>query len=187
MISFTVSYCPLIFYPSQNTNRCHATAENLPNIPLNAARSALQEAQTSSTYVPSRQEAIPPVAKLNLLALHWLALKQARDLLSPSGAIVSSMGGRVPIASMMHMVVTAGYTPSVLTYTWKIQSEPEEVIGGYKTFQEQGLGPVSLFTIHNKPSSFIQIIRSFSSIQPRYWKRFFRITLRLQQPINFRL
>jgi len=115
--------------------------ENLPNIPLDAARSALQEAQTSSTYVPSRQEAIPPVAKLNLLALHWLALKQARDLLSPSGAIVSSMGGRVPIASMMHMVVTAGYTPSVLTYTWKIQSEPEEVIGGYKTFQEQGLGP----------------------------------------------
>ena len=59
------------------------------------------------------------------------------------------MGGRVPIQSMLSMAKSVGFQAEVLIYTWKIQSEPEEVIGGYKKNQEDGLGPVSfLFAFH---------------------------------------
>ncbi|KAF8876854.1 hypothetical protein BD779DRAFT_1677605 [Infundibulicybe gibba] len=113
--------------------------ENLPNIPIDAVH-IIDAGQTSSTYVPVRTEIIPPVATDNLLALHWLALRQARHILSPTGAIISSMGGRVPISSM-------------------IQSEPEEVIGGYKKNQEAGMGPFYFY-----PASVLE--STFKSLSP---------------------
>ncbi len=119
--------------------------ENLPNIPLDTKMRKLFSGQTSSTYVPERHEKIVNIANDSLLALHWLCMVQARELLAPQGAIISSMGGRVPISNMITMSESAGYNPDVLTYTWKIQSEPEEVIGGYKRNQEEGLGPVGFF------------------------------------------
>lgn len=113
---------------------------------------ALHSGQTSSTYVPQRVEKIAPVAHDSLLALHWLALIQARELLSPKGSILSSMGGRVPLIAMYEMARSAGYSAEVLVYTWKIQSEPEEVIGGYMRNQEEGLGPVS-----HHPRTIVQV------------------------------
>lgn len=112
--------------------------ENLPNIPLDPAARALFSGQTSSTYVAERHEKIVDVADESLLALHWLCMVQAKDLLAPGGSILSSMGGRVDISSMISMCRSAGYNPEVLIYTWKVQSEPEEVIGGYRTHQEKG-------------------------------------------------
>ncbi|KAF9037795.1 hypothetical protein BDZ89DRAFT_430879 [Hymenopellis radicata] len=115
--------------------------ENLPNIPLDTKMRKLFSGQTSSTYVPERHEKVVNIANDSLLALHWLCMVQARELLALQGAIISSMGGRVPISNMITMSESAGYNPDVLTYTWKIQSEPEEVIGGYKRNQEEGMGP----------------------------------------------
>ncbi|KAJ7197816.1 hypothetical protein GGX14DRAFT_402436 [Mycena pura] len=114
--------------------------ENLPNIPLSPGY-AIDAGQTSSTYVPGRVEDIPPIATENLLALHFLALRQAKPLLSATGAIISSIGGRVPLAVLPKMASEAGCNAQILTYTWKIQSEPEEVIGGYKKNQQDGHGP----------------------------------------------
>ncbi|KIM86946.1 hypothetical protein PILCRDRAFT_4194 [Piloderma croceum F 1598] len=102
---------------------------------------ALHSGQASSTYAAERYEQIPAIANDSLLALHWLALVQAKTLLAPGGAVLSSMGGRVPLAAMLEMARSAGYVPQVLTYTWKIQSEPEEVIGGYNKNQEDGTRP----------------------------------------------
>ncbi|KAJ7929238.1 hypothetical protein B0H13DRAFT_2652412 [Mycena leptocephala] len=96
---------------------------------------------TSATYVPRRAENIPSIATENLLALHFLALCQAKPLLSATGAVLSSIGGRVSIDILLEMAFEAGYSADILTYTWKIQSEPEEVIGGYKKNQEDGHGP----------------------------------------------
>ena len=67
---------------------------------------------------------------------------QAKTLLAPSGAVLSSIGGRVPLAAMLEMARSAGYVAQVLTYTWKIESEPEEAIGGYKKNQADGARPV---------------------------------------------
>ncbi|KAF8882674.1 hypothetical protein BD779DRAFT_1472809 [Infundibulicybe gibba] len=132
--------------------------ENLPNIPIDAGH-ILDSGQTSSTYVPTRTEAIPSVATNNLLALHWLALEQAKHILSPTGAIISSMGARVPISSLVSMARSAGFNAHVLIYTWKIQSEPEEVIGGYKRSQEAGLGPFYFY-----PASVLE--STFESLSP---------------------
>ena len=93
--------------------------------------------------MPERHEKIPAIAHDSLLALHWLALIQAKKLLAPGGAVISSMGGRVPLVTMLEMARSAAFVAQVLTYTWKIQSEPEEVIGGYKINQKDCLRPVN--------------------------------------------
>ncbi|KAJ7872223.1 hypothetical protein B0H13DRAFT_1633966, partial [Mycena leptocephala] len=132
--------------------------ENLPNIPLSPGH-AIDAGQTSSTYVPWRVEDIPSIATENLLALHFLALSQAKPLLSPTGAVISSIGGRVSIAVLLKMAFEAEYNAEILTYTWKIQSEPEEVIGGYKKSQEDGHGPFYFY-----PAAVLEKV--FRSLHP---------------------
>lgn len=53
------------------------------------------------------------------------------------------MGGRVPLEAMLHVADSAGFVGRVLGLSWKAQSEPEAVIGGYAAHQASGLGPVS--------------------------------------------
>ncbi|KAJ7106576.1 hypothetical protein C8R44DRAFT_638240, partial [Mycena epipterygia] len=132
--------------------------ENLPNIPLSIGH-CIDAGQTSSTYVPGRFEDIPSVATENLLALHFLALTQAKQLLSPSGAVISSIGGRVSVAVLLKMAFEAGYKGEILTYIWKIRSEPEEVIGGYKKNQEDGHGPFYFY-----PTTVLEEV--FHSLHP---------------------
>ncbi|KAF8876857.1 hypothetical protein BD779DRAFT_1475482 [Infundibulicybe gibba] len=139
--------------PLSNQGPFDLIYENLPNIPIDATH-IIDAGQTSSTYVPQRQETIPNIATDNLLALHWIALQQAKHLLSPTGAILSSIGGRVPISALISMARSAGYNAHVLTYTWKIQSEPEEVIGGYKNNEETGLGPFFFYPASVLESTF---------------------------------
>lgn len=88
---------------------------------------------------------VPRSISVALLELHYVCLVQARSfgLLHPNGAILSSMGGRVPIKTMLEVADAAGYTGRILTVWWKEQSEPESVIGGYAEHEQQGLGPVS--------------------------------------------
>ena len=118
---------------------------NLPNVPL-PEMVDLNKAQTSSTFIGDRTaDKIPAHVTSNLLDLHYVCLCQARDLalLNPSGAVLSSMGGRVPIQAMLKMADSASYAGRVLGLSWKAQSEPGNVIGGYAEQEKQGLGPVS--------------------------------------------
>ncbi|KAF2819835.1 hypothetical protein CC86DRAFT_412757 [Ophiobolus disseminans] len=117
--------------------------ENLPNIPL-PDTADLGNGQASSTYVGDRsQDKIPPFASTALLDLHYVALWQAKTfgLLSPTGAVLSSMGGRVATDAMLKLADAAGFVGRVISLSWKEQSEPENVIGGYAEFEKQGLGP----------------------------------------------
>ena len=52
------------------------------------------------------------------------------------------MGGRVPLQSMLDMAAAAGYTGRVVSLSWKVQSEPESVIGDYANEQKAGRGEV---------------------------------------------
>ncbi|KAF2009734.1 hypothetical protein BU24DRAFT_358557 [Aaosphaeria arxii CBS 175.79] len=117
--------------------------ENLPNIPLPNAGD-LDNGQASSTYVGDRTlDRIPPFASTALLDLHYVALWQAKNfnLLSQTGAVLSSMGGRVDIETMLKLADAAGFVGRVVSLAWKEQSEPENVIGGYAEFENNGLGP----------------------------------------------
>lgn len=121
------------------------TIRNLPNIPLPDAAD-LGNGQASSTYVGDRTlDKIPTFASAALLDLHYVALWQAKNfgLLSQTGAILSSMGGRVATETMLKLADAAGFAGRVVSLSWKEQSEPENVIGGYAEFERNGLGPVS--------------------------------------------
>lgn len=117
--------------------------ENLPNIPF-LQDGDFQHAQISSSFIGRRKENVPEFVQSNLLTLHYLAILQAKSHLADHGVILSSIGARVPLNTLLRLAHEAGYEGSIITFTWKAQSEPEEVIGGYAAWQKQGLGTFPL-------------------------------------------
>lgn len=106
------------------------------------------DGQVSSTFIGDRSaDRVPDHVSKALLDLHYVCLYQARvtRLIKPSGAILSSMGGRVPVQSMLDMADAAGYSGRIVSLAWKIQSEPETVIGEYAENQKKGLGKVGSY------------------------------------------
>lgn len=75
-----------------------------------------------------------------LLELHYVCLLQAKTfrLISPKGAVLSSIGGRVELKELLDMADEAGYSGRILSLSWKEQGEPESVIGGYANREQEG-------------------------------------------------
>ncbi|MDR1888799.1 MAG: hypothetical protein LBQ81_05385 [Zoogloeaceae bacterium] len=118
--------------------------ENLPNIPIDDAEE-IATARVSSSFVPPRRESVPEALKRNLLALHYVALLQARDFLAPEGSVLSLLGARVPLAVLLDMASAAGYRGEIFTYGWKVQTETEAILTGHLAQQEAGLGPYHFY------------------------------------------
>lgn len=140
----------------QTPNHFDLIYENLPNIPLHQDGN-LQHDQTSSSYIGTRREDVPEFIHTNLLTLHYLAVLQAKDRLAKNGVILSSIGARIPLDVLLQVAHEAGFTGSILTYTWKVQSEPEEVIGGYAAWQKRGLGPFYFYPVEVLYETFSNI------------------------------
>lgn len=104
--------------------------ENLPNIPVSLDVDLLSARNTSSFYRSVNADT-PETVKYDLLELHYQFLKQARCLLNEEGRVLCSIGCRRPLKAILDMVSAANYEPEILIYTWKMQSEAEEVIAGY--------------------------------------------------------
>lgn len=132
--------------------------ENLPNLPL-ADDSRLEDSRTSGAFLPARTEPVSGLFKDNLLALHWVALVQARDYLAPGGAVLSTLGGRVPLSVITALAEQAGLVPDVFSFTWKVQAEPDEVIGAYAEWQAKGLGPFYFYRAED-------LRRAFAGVEP---------------------
>lgn len=130
--------------------------ENLPNIPIHPGDN-LKEGQTSSTFIASRSEEIPEFINRYLITLHYLALKQAYTLLRNNGRILSSIGGRIPLDFIERLGEECGYSSEILTYTWKRQSEPDEVIGGYAKWEQEGYGPFRFYPVRILEEAFMSI------------------------------
>jgi methylase of polypeptide subunit release factors len=118
--------------------------ENLPNIPVADAEEAAA-ARKSAAHIPPRKESVPPLMRRNLLALHTIALRKAKPFLAPGGAVLSLLGGRIPIEIFREMGQLTGYRSEIFTYGWKIQTDPEEIIGGYLKQQQAGFGPYHFY------------------------------------------
>ncbi|CAH2598795.1 Class I SAM-dependent methyltransferase [Rhodovastum atsumiense] len=118
--------------------------ENLPNTPLRGS-STLETDRTSSKHLAPRPEQLPPLVETQLLALHYLALRQVVPVLAPGGSVLSTIGARVPLGVLLEMAALAGHAAEVLIYTWKHQADPEEMIGGYAAWQQDGLGPFHFY------------------------------------------
>lgn len=114
--------------------------ENLPNLPL-GEEGSLETGRNSAAYIPKRSEPAPGFVKNWMLVLHYLALAQSRDFLNPGGVVISTIGARMPLQKLADMAEAAEFEPSFLTYSWKAQTDPADLLPAYAKWQQQGLGP----------------------------------------------
>jgi methylase of polypeptide subunit release factors len=127
--------------------------ENLPNIPVGDGEEAAS-ARKSSSLVPARREAIPDLMRRNLLALHYVALQKAKEFLAPGGAVLSLIGGRIPLDVFREMGNLAGYRCEIFTYGWKLQTDAEEILTRYVRLQEEGFGPYHFYRAERLAAAF---------------------------------
>lgn len=130
--------------------------ENLPNVPL-ANNTKIEDKRNSGHYLEKREEAIPEFVHEQMLDLHYLALKQARDYLAKNGAVYSTLGGRVPLSAFIKLGELAGLHSEIFTYSWKVQAEPEDVISGYAAQEKAGLGPFRFYRAEDLQKAFANV------------------------------
>ena len=130
--------------------------ENLPNVPL-TDNTKIEDKRNSGHYLEKRVEVIPEFVHEQMLDLHYLALKQARDYLADKGAVYSTLGGRVPLSAFIKLGELAGLSSEIFTYSWKVQAEPEDVISGYAAQEKAGLGPFRFYRASDLQKAFASI------------------------------
>ena len=146
-----------LLQPLQNGKRNYDVIyENLPNVPL-ANNTKIEDKRNSGHYLEKREEAIPEFVHEQMLDLHYLALKQARDYLAQNGAVYSTLGGRVPLNAFIKLGELAGLRSEIFTYSWKVQAEPEDVISGYAAQEKAGLGPFRFYRAEDLQKAFANI------------------------------
>lgn len=127
--------------------------ENLPNVPLDDNKE-VTDSRNSGHYLEKRVEKIPDEVHGDMLDLHYLALVQAGDYLTDNGFVFSLMGGRVPLSSFIRLGELAGVHSEIYSYQWKVQAEPEDVIGGYAKQEEEGFGPFIFYKAEDLEEAF---------------------------------
>ena len=146
-----------LLQPLQNGKRNYDVIyENLPNVPL-ASNTKIEDKRNSGHYLEKREEAIPEFVHEQMLDLHYLALKQARDYLAENGAVYSTLGGRVPLNAFIKLGELAGLRSEIFTYSWKVQAEPEDVISGYAAQEKAGLGPFRFYRADDLQKAFASV------------------------------
>ena len=146
-----------ILQPLKNGKRNYDVIyENLPNVPL-ASNTKIEDKRNSGHYLEKREEEIPEFVHEQMLDLHYLALKQARDYLAKDGSVYSTLGGRVPLSAFIKLGELAGFTSEIFTYSWKVQAEPEDVISGYAIQEKAGLGPFQFYRAKDLQKAFASL------------------------------
>lgn len=146
-----------LLQPLQNGKRNYDVIyENLPNVPL-ANNTKIEDKRNSGHYLEKRIEPIPEFVHEQMLDLHYLALKQARDYLAKNGAVYSTLGGRVPLNAFIKLGELAGLRSEIFTYSWKVQAEPEDVISGYAAQEKAGLGPFRFYRAEDLQKAFANV------------------------------
>ena len=146
-----------LLQPLENGKRRYDVIyENLPNVPL-TDNTKIEDKRNSGHYLEKRVEVIPEFVHEQMLDLHYLALKQARDYLADKGAVYSTLGGRVPLSVFIKLGELAGLSSEIFTYSWKVQAEPEDVISGYAAQEKAGLGPFRFYRAADLQKAFANI------------------------------
>ncbi len=146
-----------LLQPLQNGKRkFNVIYENLPNVPL-ANDTKIEDKRNSGHYLEKRSETIPVFVHEQMLDLHYLALKQAKEFLTEDGAVYSTLGGRVPLSAFIKLGELAGLKSEIFTYSWKVQAEPEDVISGYAAQEKAGLGPFRFYRANDLQKAFANV------------------------------
>lgn len=118
--------------------------ENLPNVALPEGDD-LAEERLSSGHVAKRRESIPDLIRSSLVELHFLALVQSREFLTPRGSVIATIGARIPLHVFEKMGALAGFHSTFLAYAWKTQADPANMLRRYAEQQQEGYGPFTFY------------------------------------------
>ena len=103
---------------------------NLPNIP--ARHVEMDGSIASATFIDRGLVGeVPKEYDRYLLGTQYMTLMQARQCVKPGGSVVVALGGRVPYALVKKMFEECGYKMEDLYGRMKVQTQPDDVIGGY--------------------------------------------------------
>jgi len=130
--------------------------ENLPNVSLPEGDDLADE-RLSSGHVGKRRERTPEIVRKNLVELHYLALLQSKDFLSAKGSVIATIGARIPLHIFEEMGRLAGLSSSFLTYAWKTQADPGNMLRRYAEQQQEGFGPFSFYRADALRKAFADI------------------------------
>ena len=118
--------------------------ENLPNLPL-ADAAAVAVGRASGAHIAPRIESVPDFVRKNHLTLHWLALSAARPALALGGVVLSTIGSRVPLATIVEMSESPGFVARPLIFGWKLQADADTLIAAHAAQQADGFGPFRFY------------------------------------------
>lgn len=110
--------------------------ENLPNLPA-PKDIDLKVGINSASFFDAEQHKIPKLFDTYLLALHYLCLQQAHSRVRKGGGVLTSIGGRIPLDIVFQLHQACGYSPELIVFDLKIQTEPGEVLPGYCKAEKQ--------------------------------------------------
>jgi len=130
--------------------------ENLPNVRAPSAEEVAVD-RKSAAYLAPRKEPLPELITNQMLDLHYLALWQAKEFLLPGGAVLSTLGARVPLEVFLSLGTLAGYVSSFLAYTWKVQADPEEMVRDHAQKQREGFGPFYFYRAEILEKTFASV------------------------------
>ena len=118
--------------------------ENLPNLPV-ADATTVAVGRASGAHLAPRIEAVPDFVRQNHLTLHWLALAAACSALALGGVVLSTIGSRMPLATIVEMSESVGFVARPLTFGWKLQADADTLIAAHAAHQANGFGPFRFY------------------------------------------
>lgn len=104
--------------------------ENLPNLPT-ANLDLTEGCRRASFFHPGQLQSVPNEFSRNMLGLHYQFLTQARACLHDAGAVVCSIGLRVPVEVVLRLFEVNGFRPEILAVGGIRQFVAEEVLPHY--------------------------------------------------------
>ena len=109
---------------------------NLPNIPGGDIDSVLEGMRSSTFVAEDAIEGVPDAYKKYLLGMQYIALHDAVNTVSDNGSSVLNLGGRVPLDIVQYLFHESGLDYCELTTSFKRQTQPEEVVTGYRDAED---------------------------------------------------
>jgi hypothetical protein len=104
--------------------------ENLPNVPAPDA-ATIDVGTNAASFIDSASYPIPAEFEPYLLALHYHCLQQARGRVRDGGGVLTSIGGRIPLEIAFALHRSCGYSPRLVAFDVKVQSEAELIVPAY--------------------------------------------------------
>lgn len=105
---------------------------NLPNVPfVHEEPSLLAKQLSASFYIPKEHNIIPRDAERYLLAMQYIVLHDAREVLTHHGSVLLNLGARVPCEVVKNIFQEIGYSYEELFVMLKKQTEAELMLPSY--------------------------------------------------------